>query len=119
VAWTAETATVSWVVGVEPLSFELTPAERVMVGVNAGCQPADDADGVASEYAGSEPLFVLSPVSALPRRAALLLGFGPVVVAAPALVGELTASGFCAGAPSWSLRHACLRHDAATFVCAV
>jgi hypothetical protein len=69
------------VVGVEALVYEFTPAEWPVVGVLAGCGPAEDAGRVLGEDAGAEALLVLSSVSSLPCAAAPLLGFGRAAVA--------------------------------------
>lgn len=80
------------VVGVEALLDELAPAERVVVGVDAGPLLAEDAGPVAGEDAGSEALLVLLAVASLARCASTLLSFGLASVALAAL-RELGAAG--------------------------
>lgn len=92
VAWSAEAAPVLGVVGVEAGGDQVASAERVVVGVDAGCAVAEDAGGVACEDCGAEASLVLAAVSALPCGAAYLFGFAAVPFAA-ACVGECGASG--------------------------
>lgn len=62
----AQTAAVPRVIRVEATLDKLAPAQRVVIGVNRGRLPAEDADPVARKHARPEPLLVLPTVSALP-----------------------------------------------------
>lgn len=93
------------VVGVEALLDQLSPAERVVVSVDSGRLPAEDADPVPRQHAGPERLLVITSVAALSCTAALGLGLLPVVGAATALVGVLGAARGRADPPSCPSGH--------------
>jgi hypothetical protein len=81
----AETTAVLRVVRVETLRNQLTPAERVVVGMHAGLGATDHTEGIAGQNGWPEPSLMPSAVAALPGGAASLLGFGAAPIAATAL----------------------------------
>lgn len=81
----------SRVVGVEVLLDQLTPAERMVVGVLAWPLGAQDTGRITLQHAGPEALLVLPAVAARPCTASALLCLGPVL-SAPATLGVLGAA---------------------------
>jgi hypothetical protein len=80
------------VVGVEALLDELAPAERVVVGVDAGRLAAELASRLLGEDTRPELLLVLTSVPSLSCAAPLRLSLLPVVGTAPTLIGVLRAA---------------------------
>jgi hypothetical protein len=100
----AQATPVLRVVGVEALLDEVSPAERVMVGVDAGPLATQDASRMLGKDTRPEPLLVLLPVPSLPCRAALLLCLCSASIAPPALA-ELGAAGLRADSPACASGH--------------